>query len=84
MKTANEIGEQILMRLAAQAAANRMAASELRDEIRAVMLAHQGTERLTAKRVLAKLTRGPLPSIRTIQEHMQIIRSRLCGRRGRP
>ena len=73
MKSAAEIGAATLARLAAQATANREAGAALRAEIRAVMEAHVGPDRLTAKRVLEKLSRRPLPSVRRVQEHMRAI-----------
>jgi hypothetical protein len=73
MGTAEQIGAKILATLAAQNASKREAGMALRAEIRAVMVAHPGAPQLTAKRVLALLTRKPSPSVRRIQEHMQAI-----------
>lgn len=73
MKSPAEIGAATLARLAAQAAANKEAAAVLREEIRVVMVTHVGPDRLTAKRVIGKLSRRPLPSIRSVHQHMQAI-----------
>jgi hypothetical protein len=67
--------QAVLDRLANQAARNRAAAEALRGQIRTIITAHAGPDRLTAKRVLAQLTCDSPPSIRTIQEHMQTIRA---------
>jgi hypothetical protein len=75
VKTAEQIGTETLARLASQAARNRDAGNTLRAEIRTVMQADTGPERLTAQRIRAQLSRVPRPSIRTIQGHMQAIRA---------
>lgn len=78
MKSAEEIGQAILERLAAQAAANRAAGDVLRGAVRAVMN-ELPPERHTAKwviRGLARLAPGrPLPSIRRVQEIMRPLRA---------
>ena len=74
MKSPAEIGAATLARLAAQAAANRAAGESLYAEVRAICAAHQGPERLSAKRVSARLTRDPKPSVRRIQELLARLR----------
>ena len=73
MKSAAEIGQAILERLAAQAAVNRAAGDLLRADVRSVL--EQTPERLTAKQVLKKLTRHPLPSVRRVQEILRALRA---------
>jgi hypothetical protein len=72
---AQRIGTEMLRRLAAQAERERFKGAQLRAEIRAIMAAHTGSERLTAEGVRAQLTRCPLPTSRAIRRHMQAIRS---------
>jgi hypothetical protein len=72
MKTEVEIGRAILERLAAQAAANRAAGDRLRAEVRAVWEQHP---ELTAKQVLKRMTRQPLPSVRRVQEILKDLRA---------
>ena len=72
MKTDAEIGRAIRARLAAQAAANRAAGNLLRAEVRTAWEQH---EECTAKEVLKKLTRVPLPSLRRVQELLKEIRT---------
>lgn len=62
-----------LGRLAQQAARNRSLSQALRQEIRAVMARSAGLERLTGALVLTRLARRPLPSLRSVQEHMKEI-----------
>jgi hypothetical protein len=73
VKSAAEIGQAILERLAAQAAANRAAGDLLRADVRSVL--EQNPGRLTAKQVLKKLTRHPLPSVRRVQEILRELRA---------
>jgi hypothetical protein len=73
MSRAEQIGAKVLATLAAQAARRRQAGIALRGAIQAVMATHSGPERLTAKRIRNLLDREPLPSIRTIQDHMREI-----------
>ena len=72
MKSDEEIGRAIRERLAAQAAANRESGDRLRSEVRAVWEAHP---EFTAKHVLKKLTRQPLPSVRRVQEILKDLRA---------
>jgi len=76
MKSAAEIGEAVLARLAAQTAANRTAGDRLRAEVRAVEEQCPG---LTAKHVLKRLARRPLPSVRRVQEILRALRSSAAG-----
>jgi hypothetical protein len=73
MKSAGEIGQAVLARLAAQAAANRTLGDLLRAEVRAVVRAHR--EKLTAKQVIKELTRERLPSVRRVQEILRALRA---------
>jgi hypothetical protein len=73
MKTDEQIGRSILERLAIQAAANRASGDPMRAEIQSAMEAYTGLKPLTAKRVLGMLRRSPLPSVRTIQEHIRLV-----------
>ena len=51
----------------------------LRDEILALLLRHSPLAApLTAKLIQSRLTRTPLPSLRTIQWHIQAIRGAAC------
>lgn len=61
--------------LADRAAANRAAGEALCSEVRMIFEQHAGSGRLTAKRVLSKLTRDPKPSERRVQEILR----RLCA-----
>jgi|SRR5581483_4583460 len=61
--------------LADQAAANREAGEALYAQVRAIFAQHPGPERLTGKRVLAKLTRDPPPSIRQVQDLLRRARA---------
>jgi len=72
MKTAAEIGERVLKRLAAQTAANRASGDRLRAEVRRVWEQHP---EFTAKQVIKCLTRTPLPSLRRTQEILQELRA---------
>lgn len=72
---AEAIGARILATLAAQSERNRQAGAALCHEIRAVMTAHGGPKRLTARRVQMLLTSNRAVSIRRIQEYMQVIRA---------
>jgi hypothetical protein len=75
VKTPDQIGHETLTRLARQAERNRADGKALRAEIRAAMAAYSEPGRLTAKGVRNRLSRVPLPSIRTIQAHVRIIRA---------
>jgi hypothetical protein len=75
MKSPEQIGTEILARLARQAERNKGAGKALRAEIRAIMGASADTERLTAKIVRNRLSRLSPPSIRTTQQHMRAIRA---------
>jgi hypothetical protein len=66
-----QLGRAVLARLAAQAAANRASGDRLRAEVRAVW--EQNPE-FTAKFVLKRLTRQPLPSVRRVQEILKALR----------
>ena len=66
-----QVGRAALEHLAHGTEIKRREGVEIRAEIRAVMHAHQGLAKLTAKRVQPLLSREL--SIRRIQEHMQII-----------
>lgn len=57
-------------------AANRAKGAALRSKIGVAMQRYAGPGRITAKRVLATLTRRPLPSVRTAQEHLRAIRAK--------
>jgi hypothetical protein len=72
VKTDAEIGRAILERLAAQAAANRASGDRLRAEVRAIWEQHP---EFTAKQVLRKLIRQPLPSVRRVQEILKDLRA---------
>ena len=72
VKTPAEIGVAILERLAAQAAANRASGDRLRAEVRVVWEQHP---EFSAKRILKKLTRHPLPSVRRVQEILKDLRA---------
>jgi hypothetical protein len=74
--TASELGALILERLRRRAATNQVAGALLRAEIRTAMDLYKGEKPMTAKRVLALMTRRPLPTVRSVQRHMAII----CGR----
>ena len=80
VKTPEQIGAEILDRLARQAESNNSASSALRGEIRDAMSVIPAPERLTAKGIRNHLSRVPLPSIRTIQEHMRAIRESSASR----
>jgi hypothetical protein len=73
MKSPQEIGAAVLERLAAQAAVNRAAGNLLRADVRTVI--EQNHERLTAKQVIKKLIRRPLPSVRRVQEILRDLRA---------
>ena len=75
MKTPTEIGTATLTRLTPQAARNKAAGSALRAEIRAAMVSATEPEMVTAKGIRNRLSRVPLPSLRTIQGHMKAIRA---------
>jgi hypothetical protein len=75
MRTAEDIGIKILATLGAQAERKRQAGIALREAIEAVISAHTGPKRLTAKQVSKLLVRSPVPSLRSIQEHMKLIRA---------
>jgi hypothetical protein len=75
MKTAEEIGRTILAVLAAQAARNKNAAISLRAEICDVLIKHQLSKRLSARKVLTLLTRDPAPKLRTVHKHLKILRA---------
>ena len=81
--SAAELGARILASLRRQAATNRNAGALLRAEIRTAMELYTGTKPMTAKRVLALMTRRPLPTVRSVQRHMMIIRgtSSVCRSR---
>jgi hypothetical protein len=80
MATPAEIGVKALATLAAQAERRRQASTALRHEIRSLMTAHSGPERLTAKRICKLLgSRCPTPSVRTIQDHMREIKRDIAG-----
>ena len=72
MKTDAEIGKAIRERLAAQAAANRAAGDVLRAAVRAIWERHPN---FTAKQVIKKLTRQPLPGVRRVQEILKDLRA---------
>jgi hypothetical protein len=74
--TPAELGARILASLRRQAATNQVAGALLRAEIRTAMGLYRGAKPMTAKRVLALMTRRPLPTVRSVQRHMSII----CGR----
>jgi hypothetical protein len=74
-RRAEAIGVAALRVLRQQAMRNHAAGEALSAEIRAIMTAHSGSERLTAKRIQVLLTRDPRPSVRRIQEHMAKIKS---------
>ena len=74
MRTATDIGERLLKRLAAQAAANHAAGEALRAEVRSVLERHPG-EHLTARQAIALLSRTSPPSIRRVQEILKGIRA---------
>jgi hypothetical protein len=69
MKTAEEIGRGILERLAAQTARNRASADALRTEVLAIW-----RPGMTAKQVIDRMSRAPLPSVRRVQEVIRQIR----------
>jgi hypothetical protein len=73
--TAEEIGAKVLATLAAQAERNRQAGAALTAAIRAVMVAHSGSARLTARSVRDLLPTSRACSIRRIQEIMQGVRA---------
>lgn len=77
MKTAEEIGRQILATLRKQAIRNRQAADAMREQIRAVLARHGEPAQLSAYEVRSQLRIVPLPSLRTIQDHLKIIRAAL-------
>lgn len=79
MKTAEEIGRATLERLAAQTAANRAAGDALRAELRAVW-----QPGMTAKQVIARLSRCPLPSVRRVQEILRGLRAESSASRFDP
>ena len=79
MPSAAEIGAKALATLAAQAERRRQASAALRRDIRSLMAAHSGPERLTAKRIGKLLGRFPAPSLRTIQEHVRAIKRGTAG-----
>jgi hypothetical protein len=72
VKSSAEIGQAILERLAAQAAANRASGDRLRAEVRAVW---EQDPDCTAKEALRKLARRPLPSVRRVQELLKQLRA---------
>lgn len=72
MKDPTAIGIAVLERLAAQTAANRAAGNRLRAEVRWVWEQHP---QFTAKQVLRRLTRQPLPSVRCVQEILKKLRA---------
>jgi uncharacterized alpha-E superfamily protein len=75
MKTAEDIGNAILARLARQAQRNRVAGETLRAAIRAAMAEGVNGQRLTAQQVRERL---PMElswcSLRTVQLHIRRIR----------
>jgi hypothetical protein len=73
MKTATEIGQAILQRLASQAAANRAIGDRLRADVRAVLERHPG---YTAKEIIKELPpRSQSRSVRRIQEVLKGLRA---------
>jgi hypothetical protein len=73
LKTATEIGQATLERLAAQAAANRAAGDLLRGDVRAVFEQHPG---YTAKQIIKELPlRSQCRSVRRVQEILKDLRS---------
>ncbi len=79
MSTAEEIGERVLATLRAQANVNRQSAAALRSQVLAVLAQHPGA---TASAVRARLDVDPLPSLRTVQEHLRAIRAASSVSRG--
>jgi hypothetical protein len=73
VKTAAEIGQAVLERLAAQAAANRAAGDLLRADVRAVWEQHP---EYTAKQIIKQLPpRSKCRSTRRIQEVLKVLRA---------
>jgi len=69
MKTAEEIGREIPARLRAQTTRNRASADALRTEVLAIW-----RPGMTAKQVIDRMSRTPLPSVRRVQEVIRQIR----------
>ena len=69
---AEQIGQAILARLAAQAAANRAAGDRLRAEVRALREQYPD---YTATALIPRLTRRRLPSVRRVQEILKALRT---------
>ena len=80
MKTATEIGKSILERLAARAAANKASGAARFAEVRAIWEQHP---EFTAKQVIKRLTRQPLPSVRRVQEILRDLRAESAAVPGR-
>jgi hypothetical protein len=73
VKTATEIGQATLERLAAQAAANRASGDRLRAEVRAVWEQHSD---YTAKQIIRELPPGSrCRSVRRVQEILKDLRA---------
>jgi hypothetical protein len=80
--------EMACRRALARSNATRKAEGEqLRGEIRRIVAAHAGPERLTARAVLHVLprdSRGRLPALRTVQWHLSAIRNAALRRAPAP
>ena len=74
MKTAQQIGQDTLSRLAAQAERNRKSGAALLAKISAVLAAHPDPDRLSGRQVRALLV-PPLPALRTVQQYRKILRA---------
>jgi hypothetical protein len=74
-KSAEEIGLAVLEGFAAHNAQSVADAQALRDEIRHLVATHVGPGICTGPSVLARITRAPRPSLRTVLRYMQAIRN---------
>ncbi len=75
MRTAEQIGAAVLATLNAQAMRNRQQAQALREQLRRALEQCAEPDKIRARDLRAMLTVTPLPSLRTVQENLKIIRA---------
>jgi hypothetical protein len=69
------LGRAALANLEKRRAAQKAQGAALRAEIRNAMVTYADPRPMTAKRILARISRIPLPSVRSVQAHMTAIRA---------
>jgi len=75
MKTAEEVGRAVLERFSASNRERQASGAVLRAEIRELLRTHVGPAPATGKRIRARLSRSPLPSLRVVQWHLQALKN---------